>query len=64
MWFDLKGDARLWRCSTADCGGQPTFRLEWLGMGSNYCSGCREEIDKSFLTYEPAAFEQSTRQEG
>lgn len=46
MWFDLKGDARLGRCATDACGGQPRYRLEANGIGSNYCSGCRELIDE------------------
>lgn len=45
MWFDLKGDARLGRCTTEGCGGQPTSRLEAGGVGSDYCSGCREKIE-------------------
>lgn len=45
MWFDLKGDQRLGRCATEGCGGQPTFRLEAEGVGSNFCSGCRREVD-------------------
>jgi hypothetical protein len=44
-WFDLTGDARLGRCATEGCGGQPTSRLEANGVGSNYCSGCREKIE-------------------
>jgi hypothetical protein len=44
MWFDLKGDERLSRCASEGCGGQPTFRLEAGGVGSNYCSGCRQKI--------------------
>lgn len=44
MWFDLKGDARLGRCATEGCCGQPTSRLEADGVGSNYCSGCRAKI--------------------
>lgn len=55
MWFDLTGDARLGRCATEECGGQPTFRLEADGVGSNYCSGCRQRIDleavKDFKTW-------------
>lgn len=47
MWFKLKGDIRLGRCASADCGGQPTFRLEADGVGSNYCSGCKERIERS-----------------
>lgn len=45
MWFDLKGDARLGRCASEGCGGQPTWRFEWNGTGSNYCSGCKARID-------------------
>ena len=45
MWFQLKGDARLGRCATADCGGQPTWRLESDGVGSNYCSGCKAKTE-------------------
>lgn len=43
-WFNLTGDARLGRCDTEGCGGQPTWRLETCGIGSNYCSGCKEII--------------------
>lgn len=46
MWFDLHGDKRLGRCATEGCGGQPTFRLESGGIGSDYCSGCRARIDR------------------
>jgi hypothetical protein len=46
-WFKLSGDARLGRCDTDDCGGQPTWRLEAGGVGSNYCSGCKEKIQSS-----------------
>lgn len=45
MWFELTGDKRLGRCASEDCGGQPTWRLESGGVGSNYCSGCKEKID-------------------
>lgn len=45
MWFKLSGDARLGRCTTEGCGGQPTERLEAGGTGSNYCSGCRAKIE-------------------
>jgi hypothetical protein len=45
MWFKLSGDARLGRCATEGCGGQPTERLEAGGVGSNYCSGCRSLIE-------------------
>lgn len=47
MWFKLGGDARLGRCASDNCGGQPTWRLEADGVGSNYCSGCREKISPS-----------------
>jgi hypothetical protein len=50
MWFDLTGDARLGRCASEGCGGQPTFRLEADGVGSNYCSGCRERIEDAERT--------------
>jgi hypothetical protein len=45
MWFKLTGDARIGRCATEGCGGQPTERLEAGGIASNYCSGCREKIE-------------------
>lgn len=48
MWFSLNGDARLGRCATDACGGQPTWRLEAGGTGSDYCSGCKAEIDSDF----------------
>lgn len=44
MWFALKGDERLGRCATEGCGGQPIYRLEAGGVGSNYCSGCQAAI--------------------
>jgi hypothetical protein len=44
MWFERRGDERLGRCATEGCGGQPTFRLEIAGIGSNYCSGCQCKI--------------------
>ena len=50
MWFRLRGDARLGRCASEDCGGQPMWRLEADGVGSNYCSGCRQKIDPSRCT--------------
>lgn len=46
MWFDLKGDARHGRCASEGCGGQPTWRLEAGGVGSNYCSGCKDRMEK------------------
>jgi hypothetical protein len=45
-WFALTGDARLGRCTSDGCGGQPTWRLEAAGVGSNYCSGCKENIQR------------------
>lgn len=48
-WFKLRGDARLGRCTTDGCGGQPSDRLEAGGVGSDYCSGCREEIERAEL---------------
>jgi hypothetical protein len=50
MWFKLNGDARLGHCDSANCGGQPTWRLEAGGIGSNYCSGCKERIDDPPVT--------------
>lgn len=54
MWFELKGDSRLGRCATEQCGGQPTWRLEKDGVGSNYCSGCKQAIEnpRSMLAIE------------
>lgn len=54
MWFDLRGDARLGRCTSEGCGGQPIFRLESGGVGSDYCSGCRANIDRLFAASEAA----------
>lgn len=54
MWFELKGDARLGRCATERCGGQPTSRLESDGIGSNYCSGCRAKIEGTEMTGQKA----------
>ena len=44
MWFGLKGDERLKQCASEGCGGQPTWRLEAGGVGSDYCSGCKDKI--------------------
>lgn len=46
MWFELKNDERLKRCATDGCGGQPSWRLEASGTGSNYCSGCKTKITR------------------
>jgi hypothetical protein len=54
MWFNLRGDQRLSRCATEGCSGQPTFRLEAYGVGSNYCSGCRDKIDPYSTCEKPA----------
>lgn len=51
-WFRLRGDARLGRCTSEGCGGQPMWRLEAGGVGSDYCSGCRQQIDPSLCTCE------------
>lgn len=50
MWFELKGDSRLGRCASEGCGGQPTFRLESGGIGSDYCSGCKAQIEDPPVT--------------
>ena len=48
MWFELQGDERITeRCASDGCGGQPTWRLEKDGCGSDYCSGCKAKIDAS-----------------
>lgn len=59
MWFELKGDSRLGRCASENCGGQPTWRLEAGGIGSSsYCSGCKESIDRrNAANYFPPASE-------
>jgi hypothetical protein len=46
MWFKLTGDKRLGACTSEGCGGQPTWRLESGGVGSDYCSGCKEVIER------------------
>lgn len=47
MWFQLKGDERVARCCSSHlCGGQPTWKLEAGGVGSFYCSGCKEKIER------------------
>lgn len=48
-WFKIGGDARLGRCASERCGGQPTWRLEADGVGSNYCSGCKARIEAEEL---------------
>jgi hypothetical protein len=53
MWFKLGGDSRLGRCDSEGCGGQPTWRLEASGVGSNYCSGCQERIEAATLGMSP-----------
>lgn len=50
MWFELGGDARLGRCASDGCGGQPTWRLEARGTGSVYCSGCKAKLEAQFRT--------------
>lgn len=53
MWFERKGDARLERCDSEGCGGAPIWRLEAGGVGSNYCSGCKEKIEAATLGMSP-----------
>lgn len=53
MWFERSGDKRLGICTTDDCMGQPTWRMEAGGVGSNYCSGCKERIDAAALGMSP-----------
>lgn len=56
MWFELTGDERITRrCATENCGGQPTWRLEAGGVGADYCSGCREQIETLAKPFEPGA---------
>lgn len=44
-WLRLTGDERITRrCASEGCAGQPTWRLEEDGLGSDYCSGCRMRI--------------------
>lgn len=62
MWFELKGDKRLCRCTTENCGGQPTWRLESGGIGSDYCSGCKDNIDHLCDHERHAEFERHERQ--
>jgi len=56
MWFELNGDERLGRCATEGCGGQPIYRLEADGVGSNYCSWCQAQI-RAIKASNPAARE-------
>ncbi len=49
-WFKLGGDSRLGACATDRCGGQTTWRLEADGVGSNYCSGCKEKIERTSVS--------------
>ena len=49
MWYELKGDKRLEDCTSVGCGGQSTWRLESGGVGSDYCSGCKETIEAAQL---------------
>lgn len=46
-WFRLSGDARLGRCATEGCAGQPTWRLEAGGVGSNYCPACKAGVNEA-----------------
>lgn len=46
MWFELNGDQRIThRCASESCGGQPTWRMESGGIGSDYCSGCKAKVE-------------------
>lgn len=49
-WFPLSGDSRITkRCATEGCAGQPSWRLEAEGVGSDYCSGCMRRIGINHL---------------
>lgn len=52
-WFKLSGDSRLNKCASEDCFGQQMWRLEAGGVGSNYCSGCKERIEAAALGMSP-----------
>lgn len=49
-WFPLEQHQRMrhhWNlCASDGCMGIPTSRLEFDGVGSNYCSKCRVKIEK------------------
>lgn len=52
-WFRLTGDERIKdRCASEGCAGQPTWRLEAGGIGSNYCPGCKAKIDRVTCSHE------------
>ena len=52
-WFKLSGDDRITkRCASAECAGQPTWRLEAHDVGSDYCSGCKDKIDPHWADLE------------
>ena len=44
MWIYLKPGERRVHCATDGCEGQPLWRLEVDGIGSVFCSGCRDKI--------------------
>jgi hypothetical protein len=50
-WFALEGDEQG-SCATEGCGGQPGYRLEAGGVGSNYCYRCYAKLTAPAKTLE------------
>jgi hypothetical protein len=45
FWFVLADHEIHGLCATEGCEAPPSVRLEVGGVGSNYCSACREKIE-------------------
>lgn len=58
-WFEITGDKRLTeRCATEGCGGAAFWRLEEGGVGSYYCSRCKDKIEEAKLASDRAALQE------
>lgn len=44
-WSPLTGDMRLHICASDKCGGQVAWTLEYNDCASEFCTGCKEQID-------------------
>jgi hypothetical protein len=45
IWESLAGVIRKGVCASANCWGEPMWRLVACDLGSHYCRRCRDKID-------------------
>lgn len=48
-WLDLSGDTLAMECATESCLNPPKHRLEYDGIGSDYCPNCKSRITRMLV---------------